>query len=265
MCQTCGCGATAGTKVETITVLENLLAENDRLAGHVRRHFDDHGVFAINVMSSPGAGKTSLLEATIQALSKDLRIGVIEGDLETENDADRIRRHGVPAAQITTGVACHLDARMVHDALETMPLAELDLLFIENVGNLVCPADFDIGTHANVVLLSVTEGDDKPEKYPVIFRAADLVLLTKTDLLPYLEEFDPARAEASMVKVRGQGAPLRLSGKTGAGLDAWTGWLKAQVAENRGLHPKDGKPHEHEHEHEHEHGHGHAHTHAPGA
>ncbi|MEI2385459.1 hydrogenase nickel incorporation protein HypB [Breoghania sp. JC706] len=264
MCQSCGCGAGSKPEVETIKVLENLLAENDRLAGHVRHHFDDHGVFAINLMSSPGAGKTSLLEATIEALAGDIRIGVVEGDLETENDADRIRRHGVPAAQITTGVACHLDARMVHDALEALPLEDLDLVFVENVGNLVCPADFDVGTHANVVLLSVTEGDDKPEKYPVIFRVADLVMITKTDLLPYLEEFDPARAEASLAKVRGDGAPMRVSRKTGDGMDAWTGWLKAQVADHRKHHPKDGKAHTHAHHAHGDHEHGH-HDHERGS
>lgn len=256
MCQTCGCGAASNAKVETITVLENLLAENDRLATHVRRHFNDHGVLAVNLMSSPGAGKTRLLEATIAALPADIRMGVIEGDLETENDADRIRRHGVPAVQITTGVACHLDALMIHDALEQLPLKDIDLLFVENVGNLVCPADFDIGTHANVVLLSVTEGDDKPEKYPVMFRAADLVLFTKTDLLPYLEEFDPARAEASLAKVRGGGSPLQVSAKTATGMEAWIAWIVAEVAKNRRHHPKDGLEHEHAHEH------GHAHAHA---
>ena len=187
MCESCGCGSHGA---ETIVVRENLLAANDRVAAHVRKHFDAHRVLAINLMSSPGAGKTSLLEATIAALPPGVRVAVIEGDLETENDAERIRRHGVKAVQITTGVACHLDATMVHDALDEISLDDVDILFIENVGNLVCPADFDIGQHRNVVLLSVTEGDDKPEKYPVIFRNADLVLITKTDLLPYLDDFD---------------------------------------------------------------------------
>ena len=132
---------------------ENLLAANDRIAAHVREHFDAHGVLAVNIMSSPGAGKTSLLEATIGALPPGIRVAVIEGDLETENDAERIRRHGVKAVQITTGVACHLDAAMVHDALDELRLDEVDILFIENVGNLVCPADFDIGQHRDVVLL----------------------------------------------------------------------------------------------------------------
>ena len=178
MCTTCGCSITpgnahltadrgdAGTVVE---VLQDLLAANDRVAMHNREHFDAHGVLTINLMSSPGAGKTALLEATIAALRDRYRIAVIEGDLETDNDAARIRAQGVPALQITTGTACHLDAHLVHQALHELPLAGLDLLFIENVGNLVCPASFDLGQHLNVTLLSVTEGDDKPAKYPVMF------------------------------------------------------------------------------------------------
>ena len=200
MCESCGCGPHGA---ETIIVRENLLAANDRVAAHVRRHFDAHRVLAINLMSSPGAGKTSLLEATIAALPPGIRVAVIEGDLETENDAERIRRHGVKAVQITTGVACHLDATMVHDALDEISFDDVDILFIENVGNLVCPADFDIGQHRNVVLLSVTEGDDKPEKYPVIFRNADLVLITKTDLLPYMDDFDMGRALGAVGRLRG--------------------------------------------------------------
>src|SRR5664279_5944736 len=200
MCESCGCGSHGP---ETIVVRENLLAANDRVAAHVRKHFDAHRVLAINLMSSPGAGKTSLLEATIAALPPGLRVAVIEGDLETENDAERIRRHGVPAIQITTGMACHLDAHMVHAALHELNLTGIDILFIENVGNLVCPASFDIGQHRNVLLLSVTEGDDKPAKYPIMFRAGDQVLITKTDLLPYIEEFSVARARASVRAVRG--------------------------------------------------------------
>ena len=188
MCETCGCSATqAGAKdTETIEILGRLLDANDRVAAHNRDHFDGHRVVALNIMSSPGAGKTSLLEATIDALKPDFRMAVIEGDLETDNDARRIRAHGVPAVQITTGSACHLDARMIHEALHDLPLPQLDIVFIENVGNLVCPASFDLGQHRNVVLLSATEGDDKPAKYPVMFRAADLVLLTKMDLAPVL-------------------------------------------------------------------------------
>ena len=210
MCDTCGCNITPGNEHlvradgkhartedgrAAVSVLRNLLSENDHQAAHNREHFDAHGVLAINLMSSPGAGKTSLLEATIRALAGELSIAVVEGDLETENDAERIRAQGVEAVQIATGSACHLDAHMVHDALHHLDLQGLDLLFIENVGNLVCPASFDLGQHCNVTLLSVPEGDDKPAKYPIMFRAADVVALTKSDLLPYLTEFDPDRAE----------------------------------------------------------------------
>ena len=191
MCDTCGCNVTPGNRhlVEAggklshthdgkaaVDVLHGLLSENDRQAQHNRDHLAKYGVLAVNLMSSPGAGKTALLEATIAALKDELRIAVVEGDLETENDAERIRAQGVPAIQITTGSACHLDAHMVHDALHHLDLSQIDLLFIENVGNLVCPASFDLGHHRNVVLLSTTEGDDKPAKYPVMFRAADLML-----------------------------------------------------------------------------------------
>jgi hydrogenase nickel incorporation protein HypB len=234
MCETCGCGAHDAAKADrTILVRENLLAANDRIAAHVREHFDAHGVLAINLMSSPGAGKTSLLEATIAALPPGLRVAVIEGDLETEKDAERIRRHGVKAVQITTGVACHLDAAMVHEALHALPLDGVDILFIENVGNLVCPADFDIGQHLDVVLLSVAEGDDKPEKYPVIFRNADLVLITKVDLLSYIDDFDVQRAKRAIAQLRGDGQLEQISVRTTQGLDAWTRWLTTQLEASR--------------------------------
>ncbi len=248
MCDTCGCNVTHGNRhlIETggplattadgreaVTVLKGLLSENDLAAHHNREHLDGHGVLAINLMSSPGAGKTALLEATLDALHGKLRIGVIEGDLETENDAERIRARGVPAVQITTGSACHLDAHMVHDALHHLPLAELDLLFIENVGNLVCPASFDLGQHHNVTLLSVTEGDDKPAKYPVMFRAADLMLLTKTDLLAVLDDFDPARAERHLRQLASTAPVLPLSARHGDGLEAWLAWIETRLAEHR--------------------------------
>ena len=240
MCDNCGCNVTdanrhllEGDEFHTIEVLENLLHENDIQADHNRAHFEDHGVFAVNIMSGPGSGKTSLLEATIKALPAGLRIAVIEGDLETENDAERIRRHGVPAVQITTGMACHLDAHMVHEALHEIKLSGVDILFIENVGNLVCPASFDIGQHCNVLLLSVTEGDDKPSKYPVMFRAADQALITKTDLLPYIEEFSVARARANIQAIRGDLPIIELSSKNGNGMDQWIAWLVESVAEGK--------------------------------
>ena len=245
MCDTCGCNITPGNAHliepggslhktsdghEAVTVLRNLLHENDHTATHNRQHFDKHGVLAINLMSSPGAGKTALLEATIQRLGDELSIAVIEGDLETENDAERIRRHGIPAVQITTGSACHLDAHMVHDALHQLDLSALDIVFIENVGNLVCPASFDLGQHANVALLSVPEGDDKPAKYPVMFRAAELVLLSKCDLLPVLDDFSPARARQHVRELANPADVVELSAKTGDGMKQWLDWVLAQEA-----------------------------------
>ncbi|MCE1236063.1 MAG: hydrogenase nickel incorporation protein HypB [Hyphomicrobiales bacterium] len=230
MCQTCGCDAET---TRTIPVLEGLLAENDRIAARLRDRLDRARVFAVNLMSSPGSGKTRLLEATFAALPPGLRVAVVEGDLETENDADRIRRHGVPAVQITTGVGCHLDATMTADAIARLDLDEVDLLFVENVGNLVCPADFDVGQHRDVVLLSVTEGDDKPAKYPVIFRNADLVVFSKTDLLPHFDDFDPARARRAVDRVRGRGPIVEVSAKTGEGLDAWVDWLLTELRAHR--------------------------------
>jgi hydrogenase nickel incorporation protein HypB len=216
-----------------VAVLKNLLARNDDQATHNRHHFDQHRILTINLMSSPGSGKTALLEATIDALHHEYRIGVIEGDLDTENDAKRIRAKGVPAHQITTGSACHLDAHMVHDALHQFPLSGLDILFIENVGNLVCPASFDLGQHRNVVLLSVTEGDDKPSKYPVIFRAADLVLFTKSDLLPVLDDFSPERAEENLRNLASSAPVIQLSARHKLGLQPWLDWLRGQLVIQR--------------------------------
>ena len=240
MCDNCGCSVTdanrhllEGEGSHTIEVLENLLHENDIQADHNRAHFDEYGVLAVNIMSGPGSGKTSLLERTIKALPPHVRIAVIEGDLETENDAERIRRHGVPAVQITTGMACHLDAHMVHRALHDIKLEGLDILFIENVGNLVCPASFDIGQHSNVLLLSVTEGDDKPSKYPIMFRAADQTLITKIDLSPYIEEFDIARARANITAIRGDLPIIELSAKTGKGIEDWIAWLLECINERK--------------------------------
>lgn len=248
MCDTCGCNVTSGNRhlvtgngrlartpdgKAAVTVLRGLLSENDAEAAHNRAHFDACGVLAINLMSSPGAGKTALLEATIDALKDEYRLAVIEGDLETENDAQRIRAKGVAAVQITTGTACHLDAHLVHEALHGLDLGAVDILFIENVGNLVCPASFDLGQHRNITLLSVTEGDDKPAKYPVIFRAADLVMLTKTDLLPVLDDFSPGRAQESLHRIAATAPLLRLSARRGIGMQAWLDWLRAEHAAQR--------------------------------
>jgi hydrogenase nickel incorporation protein HypB len=248
MCDTCGCNITDGnvhlvkpggklsltaSGNEAVTVLRGLLHENDHAAAHNRSHFDQHGVLAINLMSSPGAGKTALLEATIQALGDDYRFAVVEGDLETDNDAERIRRHGIPAVQITTGSACHLDAHMVHDALHELNLNDIDIIFIENVGNLVCPASFDLGQHLNVTLLSVPEGDDKPAKYPVIFRAADLVLMTKSDLLPVLDDFSPAKAEQNLRNLASAVPFYAVTVKSVAALESWLNWLRTEVKAQR--------------------------------
>jgi len=244
MCDTCGCNITSGNQhlikpggkfsrvdngTTSISVLKNLMNENDHIAAHNREHFDKNNVLAINLMSSPGSGKTALLESTIKQLKKQFRLAVIEGDLETENDAERIRAQGVPAIQITTGSACHLDAHMVHDAVHNLSLADLDIVFIENVGNLVCPASFDLGQHLNVTLLSVTEGDDKPAKYPVMFRAADLMLLTKTDLLDVLDDFEPLKAEQNLRELASDAQVFELSARRGDGLPNWITWLKQQV------------------------------------
>ncbi|MDJ0931684.1 hydrogenase nickel incorporation protein HypB [Breoghania sp.] len=188
----------AERQTRTIRLMRGLLDKNDRVAEDLRQTFSENGIACINLMSSPGSGKTSLLEQTIRMLDGRMRVAaVIEGNLETENDADRIRRRGVPAVQITTGVTCHLNGEMVRDALGHLDLGGIDILFIENVGNLICPADFDLGQTANVVLLSLTEGDDKQLKYPQIFRAADLVLFSKADLGLVIEEFNVERAAAA--------------------------------------------------------------------
>ena len=235
MCQDCGCSVTVA---EHVPLVKPLLERNAAEARHNRAHFDAHGVLAVNLMSAPGSGKTLLLEATIRALPEELRCAVIEGDLETENDAARIRRHGVPAIQITTGSACHLDAHMVHHALHKLDLDGLALLFIENVGNLVCPASFALGAHRDVVLVSVPEGDDKPEKYPVMFRHADLVLVTKADLLGVIDDFEVANVTRH-VRALGNAAPVvAISARTGLGLDFWLEWLRAQSARQHDAAPE---------------------------
>lgn len=232
MCDACGCiGERVATPhaSEQVRVVQQLLLQNDHQAAHNREHFAAEGVFVVNLMSSPGAGKTSLLEATIKALAGRLSVAVIEGDLATENDAERIRAAGAPAVQITTGNACHLDAAMVHRALHHLSLAPIDIVFIENVGNLVCPAAFDLGQHRNVVLLSVTEGDDKPEKYPVMFRAADLVGLTKMDLLQAVGDFDPDRATRHLRNLANPAEVIELSARNGQGMANWIDWLAGEA------------------------------------
>ncbi len=248
MCDTCGCNITHGNESlirpggklqktesgkEAVSVLHSLLHENDHTAQHNREHFDQHNVLAINLMSSPGAGKTALLEATIQSLgqkaNRDIRIAVIEGDLETENDAERIRKLGVKAIQIATGSACHLDAHMIHQALHNLDLSEFDVVFVENVGNLVCPASFDLGQHQNVVLLSVPEGDDKPAKYPVMFRTADLVMISKADLLPILDDFKIDNAKRYLRDIASTAPVMEISAKDQSGMSKWLDWIHQQI------------------------------------
>ena len=224
MCDVCGCGDPA---LVPIDVHERLLSGNDRTAAHNRAHLRAHGVVAINLMGSPGAGKTAILEATARAVGASRRLAAITGDLATERDAVRLRAAGIPAAAITTGSACHLDAEMVHHALHNGGEAhEADYLFIENVGNLVCPAIYDLGQAVNVVALSVTEGEDKPLKYPVMFRKADLVLLTKIDLLPALPDFDRAALDDALAHVMPAPRIIAVSARSGAGVGEWIRWIE---------------------------------------
>jgi len=248
MCTTCGCGSDEvrvtsvdghtddhshdhthahdhahATRTHRLDLEIAVLAKNDELAARNRSWLTDRGITALNVMSSPGAGKTTLLERTIGASSR--AVTVIEGDQETVLDAERIRRAGARAIQVNTGAGCHLDAAMVARALAELQPADGSILFIENVGNLVCPALFDLGEHRKVVVISVTEGDDKPLKYPHMFAAADLVVLNKTDLLPHVD-FDPARLTADARRLRPEVEVLPVSARTGDNLQAWFDWLR---------------------------------------
>ena len=223
MCDTCGCG---DPDIVPVDVHDRILAGNDRTAAHNREHFHDRGVVAVNLMGSPGAGKTAVLEATAQRLSGGQRLGALAGDLATERDADRLRASGITSKSITTGSACHLDAEMVHHGLHHLPWRDLDYLFIENVGNLVCPAIYDLGQAANVVALAVTEGEDKPLKYPVMFRKADLVLITKIDLLPHLPEVRLEIIADALAHVMPRPLYLPVSARTGEGIDHWLEWLE---------------------------------------
>ncbi len=228
MCKDCGCSKEhPHEKVveKEVEVLSKVLSKNDEEAQHNREHFNENKILCLNLMSSPGSGKTTLLEATIKALKDKFKIAVIEGDLETENDAKRVREAGANAYQITTGQGCHLDAFMVHKALHHLNLSDTDLLFIENVGNLVCPASYDLGEHLNVVLLSVTEGDDKPVKYPVMFRKADLVIISKADLASHFD-FDTDRAIKECKKLNPKVDVIVLDAKNGTNLELWFKFLR---------------------------------------
>ena len=280
MCDNCGCDGG-----ETVELGESLLAANDHEAAHNREHLLRRGILAINLMGSPGCGKTTLLEATAKAAAGRLALAAVNGDLATDLDAERLERAGMTCLSITTGTACHLDARMVHRALHQLDLDGVDVLFFENVGNLVCPSLFDLGQGASVVALSLTEGEDKPLKYPPMFARADFVLLTKVDLLPHLP-VSLARFEDHVARVCPGPPPLAVSALSGEGIAEWLAWLEARRAEVRaaaaayddaapaagnargdGAH---GRGHEHAHAHDehhrghdphHDHQHGHPHHH----
>lgn len=214
----------------------NLLHANQKGADHNREHFDRWGITCFNIMSSPGAGKTVLLEQTLAALRDKFKIAVIEGDMTTELDADRLRKYDVPVIPINTGRSCHLDSKMVAGGLHTLESeynpSDFDLVLVENVGNLVCPAEFEVGEHAKVALLSVTEGEDKPLKYPVMFQEADCLLITKTDLAPYLD-IDQDRIADNVRQMNPDVTIFYLSGKTGEGLEQWFNWISDRIKENQ--------------------------------
>ncbi len=252
MCTTCGCdddhkhdhphdhgddhrhthhhhhGEGENREAKRLAVETDILARNNRLAAENRAMFARHGVFVLNLVSSPGSGKTTILERTLGDLGGKFCCAVIEGDQQTDNDAQRIAATGVPVTQINTGAGCHLDAHMVCHGVESFDLHALDLLLIENVGNLVCPASFDLGENHKVVVLSVTEGEDKPLKYPQMFRAADVMLLNKTDLLPHVE-FDVAACREMARRVNPAITIFEVSGRTGAGMAAWYDWLAERM------------------------------------
>jgi hydrogenase nickel incorporation protein HypB len=223
MCEDCGCG---DKELVSEELQVRILSANERRAKHNREHFERAGVLAINLMGSPGSGKTALLEALAKRLAGRVRIAAVSGDLATDRDAQRLSAAGISAASITTGSACHLDAEMVHRALDSVAWSDAAYFFIENVGNLVCPAVYDLGQALNVVVLSVTEGADKPLKYPVMFHKADLVVLTKCDLLPYLPDLDLDELEGALVKVMPTPAMIAVSARTGAAIDDWVAWLE---------------------------------------
>ena len=217
---------------ERVSLKEKVLSANDQLAAETRERLAGQGIFSINLISSPGSGKTMLLERTVDLLKDSLSLAVVAGDVQTRNDADRLLRHDVPVEAIETGGGCHLDARQVAKSLEALGLADTDLLFIENVGNLVCPSSFDLGETLKVVLMSVTEGEDKPLKYPAAFRRASALVLTKVDLVPHLQ-FSVEEALENARSINPDLEVFSTSSFTGEGLDVWAGWLADRVAATR--------------------------------
>ncbi len=238
MCTTCGCPSDDHNhhehdhphghevkKRSSITIEEDILGKNNRLAGFNRALFKEKGIFVLNLVSSPGSGKTTLLERTLRDLSGSLRFAVIEGDQQTDNDAQRIAATGVPVRQINTGAGCHLDAHMIMHGTDEFDLDKFDILMIENVGNLVCPAAFDLGEHHKVAVLSITEGEDKPLKYPQMFHNSTVMLLNKTDLLPHLD-FDMEKCKQFARRVNPDIIIFEVSARSGEGMQAWYQWLK---------------------------------------
>lgn len=219
-------GKTTGRAMAVITIERKVLEKNDAIARENRERFARNGIFAINLVSSPGAGKTSLLEKTIEHLRGTIPLAVIEGDVQTDLDAQRVARYGVPAVQIVTLGGCHLEANLVRDALATIPLEGIKLLIIENVGNLVCPSNYDLGEAMKIVIASTTEGDDKPLKYPLMFKESRVLLINKMDLRPHVDS-DPARIEQAARQINPEIQIFRVSCKTGEGLEGWYGWLRA--------------------------------------
>ncbi|MEG0232574.1 MAG: hydrogenase nickel incorporation protein HypB [Hafnia sp.] len=216
------------TQRRMLQIEQDVLGKNNHLAEHNREHFTQQHIAALNLVSSPGSGKTTLLTETLKRIADQYSCAVIEGDQQTTNDAERIRATGVPAIQVNTGKGCHLDAQMVHDAMHRLNLPDRSLLFIENVGNLVCPASFDLGERHKVAVLSVTEGEDKPLKYPHMFAASSLMIINKIDLLPYLH-FDVEACIANAKRVNPQITVIQLSATSGEGMDAWLAWLETNV------------------------------------
>ena len=216
--------------MERLPLKSKVLNENQIIAESLRQRFREHGVLCLNLIRSPGSGKTALLESTLATLDPATRVSVLTGDIQTDNDARRLARYGFPVQQITTGGTCHLDGRMIEKHLAVWDLDQIDLLFIENVGNLVCPSSYDLGEASKIVLLSVTEGEDKPLKYPSIFFKSDLFLLTKIDLLPYVP-FDADVAEANARLVHPGIEIVRASATVEGGLDAWLAWLKQRMVQ----------------------------------
>jgi len=216
-----------------VTVVEKIMSANDQVAAINRKRLDDNGIFAINLMASPGAGKTSLILQTIQAVAPRLRVGVIEGDTAPVTiDADKVIAAGMPAVQINTGGECHLDAVMINDGLDQLPLAEIDLLIVENVGNLICPAAFTLGTHANVLIASIPEGDDKPYKYPNIYRGLEVLIINKIDLKPYVR-FNMDYFTQGVRMLNPGLVTFPVSCQTGEGIPAWTEWLESHTKQSK--------------------------------